>query len=101
LNLPIQGPTDPKDDTFYKEDISDAQETIFRRRECIHDFYEFKEGLFECRHCGERSRLGSTDTANEGLLIKLTALPTAPTRVIRRKDLPKCILDHYDRWKDR
>lgn len=90
-----------EDGTVEKEDISEAQEIILRRRECLHDFYEFGEDLLECRHCGERSRLGSTDTANEGILIKLSALPKAPTLFIRRKDLPKCILDHYDRWKDR
>ncbi len=96
--LPIQGPPDPRDDTFYKEDISEIRETILRRQECIHDFEEIGGDLGQCRHCGERTRF-TNDICTDRIMIRLELLPKHKQLMyVPRSMLDQCILDHFDRW---
>ena len=100
MNYASDGPTDPKDDTHDKEDITDAMETILRRRECIHDFEEIGGDLAQCRHCGERTRFRNyRGTAR--IMIRLTLLPLPHQLMyVPRQMLDQTILDHYDRYVD-
>lgn len=90
-----------EDGTVEKEDISEAQEIILRRRECIHDFQEIGGDLAQCRICGERTRF--TNYRGTGrVMIRLESLPKGHQLMyVPREMLDQAILDHYDRWKDR
>ena len=96
--LPIQGPPDPRDDHHEDEQISDAAETIFKQRECIHDYQEIGGDLAECRICGHRSRFPS-NPGSDRVMIRLTLLPKHKQLLyVPREMLDKAILDHFDQW---
>jgi hypothetical protein len=100
MNLPIQGPADPRDDTFYKEDISEAKETVLRQEECIHDYQEIGGDLAECRLCGHRSRF-TNYRGTDRIMIRLTLLPKAHQLMfVPREMLDQVILDHFDKYVD-
>ncbi len=98
MNLPIQGPVDPREDHHNKEDISPSRERLLRQQECIHDYQEIGGDLAQCRICGHRSRFGNIRN-HDRIMIRLVALPEfAQTMFVPREMLDQYIVDHFDRY---
>ena len=70
MNLPIQGPVDPKDDHHDDEQISEAGEIVLRRRECLHDWQEISETTCLCRLCGGAKRWEDMPAKNDTVMMK-------------------------------
>tara|TARA_S200002703_G_C3791280_1_gene244186 strand:+ start:1964 stop:2269 length:306 start_codon:yes stop_codon:yes gene_type:complete len=70
MNLPIQGPVDPKDDHHNDEQISTAGEIVLRRKECLHDWQEISDSTCLCRLCGEAKRLDDMPASNDTVMMK-------------------------------
>ncbi len=103
MNLPVQGSTDPKDDTNNKEDISPIREIILERRECLHDFQEIDDSLLVCRNCGEAQSINNLkpnwDDPNSIILINIASLPESFSNLaIRFHDLPTYVQSHVRRY---
>jgi|TARA_R100000084_G_C4586864_1_gene116505 hypothetical protein len=70
MNLPIQGPVDPKDDTFYKEQISKIGAILLNQKECTHDYQEVGGDLAQCRLCGKRTRWENMPASNDTVMMR-------------------------------
>ncbi len=56
MNLPIQGPVDPRDDHHDKQQFSEAFDTLLTQRECLHDWMEVDDETCYCRLCNKTER---------------------------------------------
>jgi hypothetical protein len=70
VNLPIQGPPNPEDDTHYDEYFSEAKITLLHQRECIHDYQELNDTFCHCRICGKVERWENLPADNSNVLMR-------------------------------
>tara|TARA_R100001463_G_scaffold74538_1_gene128552 strand:+ start:837 stop:1145 length:309 start_codon:yes stop_codon:yes gene_type:complete len=85
MNLPVQGPVDPKDDHHNDEQISEAGEIVLRRRECLHDWQEISDTTCLCRLCGEAKRWEDMTASNDTVMMKAYGI----TFMVPMKCLPE------------